>query len=382
MAGLYFHIPFCKQACHYCNFHFSTQLNHKSSVLEAMKKELELRAKDAPFTSLASIYFGGGSPSLVSPETLGSFLEFSKRYFSWESSIEITLEMNPDDVEEAYLKDLLIYGVNRISLGVQSFFDSDLKQMNRAHNAEQVWKALRLIQKYFTNYSLDLIYGIPGQTLADWKINVFNALEFEPPHISAYALTVEPKTVLAHQVAQKQIELLPEEEVKAQFDFLGTHLESLGYDHYESSNYGKPGFYSVNNTAYWQRKPYLGIGPSAHSYNGTDQRSWNVSNNHTYVKSLQDNRLAQDTEYLSQVDRYNETIMTGLRTQWGVSLEVIRESFGPTFETYLEDQAAKHLDLDYLFWDGDCLRVRKKAQFLVDGLAADLFLLNLDADES
>ncbi|MGC6478906.1 MAG: radical SAM family heme chaperone HemW [Flavobacteriaceae bacterium] len=381
MAGLYFHIPFCKQACHYCNFHFSTKQKNRTAVLTAMAQELSLRAPQANFTNLESIYFGGGSPSLLSPQAIGDFLQQSKGLFTWSPTIEITVELNPDDVSREYILALSDLGVNRVSLGVQSFFASDLELMNRAHNAQQVMDSLGLIQAHFKNFSIDLIYGIPGQSLADWELNLANALAFHPPHISAYALTVEPKTVLEHQVAQQQVILLAEEEVKAHFDGLVNILEAKGYDHYESSNFGKEGFYSVNNTAYWQRKPYVGIGPSAHSYNGTDNRSWNVSNNHSYVKALNQQKLAQEQEVLSTVDRYNEAVMTGLRTQWGVSLAFIAEHFGKKYAQYLEEQASKYLAMDNLYWDGDHLKVRKQARFLVDGLAADLFLINWEGEK-
>lgn len=381
-GGLYFHIPFCKQACHYCNFHFSTQLKHQGKVLEAMERELALRAPDAPFQGLASIYLGGGSPSVLPPEAIEDLLRQSQHFFEWDTEMEITVELNPDDVSEEYLQQLIAMGVNRVSLGVQSFLDTDLSQMNRAHNAQQAWVSLERIQKYFKNYSLDLIYGIPGQSLSDWQLNLENALTFDPPHLSAYALTVEPQTVLAQQVAQKKVLLLEEEEVKAHFDFLVDTLEAHSYAHYENSNFGKAGYFSVNNTAYWQGKPYLGIGPSAHSYNGSDRRSWNWSNNHRYVAALSRGELAQEEELLSPVDQYNETVMTGLRTQWGVSLQQIEQHLGKTYARYLEEQASKHLDLNYLYWDGDHLKVRKSARFLVDGLAADLFLLNLEDAQS
>ena len=376
MSGVYFHIPFCKQACHYCNFHFSTSLKHKAELMEALKKELSLRVNELPATPLNSIYFGGGTPSLLSPEEIGNLISSVRNHFTVNEQAEITLEMNPDDYYEGYFEQIKAVGVNRLSVGVQSFIPEELSAMNRAHNAEQALNVLERVQQYFANFSLDLIYGVPGSTIDSWEKNINTALSFQPSHISSYALTVEPKTVLAKQVNEQQVQLLPEEMTVQQFDYLVDTLIEKGYDHYELSSFAFPGFRSVNNTSYWQGRPYLGIGPSAHSYY-QNQRSWNVSNNKLYINKLNAGELPLEREQLTKIDRYNEFVMTGLRTAEGVALHDIQQQFGDKFAQLFEEQVEKHLMVQHLYWDGDVVKVTKKAKFLVDGIASDLFLLNL-----
>ena len=376
MAGIYFHIPFCKQACDYCNFHFSTQLKNKSAMLASMLKELALRKGELKDRKIESIYFGGGTPSLLSPEEIAKMIDAVNRLFYVVSSPEITLEMNPDDYASGYFSSLKAVGVNRLSIGVQSFYDDELKMMNRAHRSEQSHEVLKAAATHFENFSLDLIYGMPQSSLHSWTENLARALSYAPPHISSYALTVEPKTLLAHKVEKNQITLLEEEKVAAQFDRLVDVLEKAGYDHYELSNFGKPNHHSVNNSSYWKGEPYLGIGPSAHSFDG-NQRSWNASNNPKYIKSIQAEILPITRENLSQVDHYNEYIMTRLRTQEGVSLAEINAKFGDRYGALLEEMSQEGIENRFLFWDGDYLRVSRRGKFLVDGLASDLFLINL-----
>jgi len=376
MSGVYFHIPFCKQACHYCNFHFSTSLKHKAELMEALKKELSLRTNELPATPLNSIYFGGGTPSLLSPEEIGNLISSVRDHFTVNEQAEITLEMNPDDYYEGYFEQIKAVGVNRLSVGVQSFIPEELSAMNRAHSAEQAFSVLERVQQHFANFSLDLIFGVPGSTMESWEKNITTALSFQPSHISSYALTVEPKTVLAKQVHEQQVQLLPEEMTVQQFDYLVETLIEKGYDHYELSSFAFPGFRSVNNTSYWQGKPYLGIGPSAHSYY-QNQRSWNVSNNKLYINKLNAGELSLEREQLTKIDRYNEFVMTGLRTAEGVALHDIQLQFGDKFAQLFEEQVEKHLMVQHLYWDGDVVKVTKKAKFLVDGIASDLFLLNL-----
>ena len=376
MSGVYFHIPFCKQACHYCNFHFSTSLKYKAELMEALKKELSLRTNELPATALNSIYFGGGTPSLLSPEEIGNLISSVRDHFTVNEQAEITLEMNPDDYYEGYFEQIKVVGVNRLSVGVQSFIPEELSAMNRAHNAEQALNVLERVQQHFSNFSLDLIFGVPGSTMESWEKNISTALSFQPSHISSYALTVEPKTVLAKQVKEQQVQLLPEEMTVQQFDYLVETLTEKGYDHYELSSFAFPGFRSVNNTSYWQGKPYLGIGPSAHSYY-QNQRSWNLSNNKLYINKLNAGELPLEREQLTKIDRYNEFVMTGLRTAEGVALHDIQLQFGDKFAQLFEEQVEKHLMVQHLYWDGDVVKVTKKAKFLVDGIASDLFLLNL-----
>ncbi len=376
MAGIYFHIPFCKQACDYCNFHFSTQMKNKRELLLSMLKELDLRKDELRHHKIESIYFGGGTPSLLSPKEIAEFIEAVNQFFIVVPNPEISLEMNPDDYVSGYFSQLKTVGVNRLSIGVQSFFEEELNMMNRAHSVSQCHEVLKAATSHFENFSLDLIYGMPQSSLHSWTENLARALSYAPPHISSYALTVEPKTLLAHKVDKKDITLLEEEKVAEQFDRMVDVLEKAGYEHYELSNFGKPNFHSVNNSSYWKGEPYLGIGPSAHSFDG-DQRSWNVSNNPKYIKSINADTLPITRENLSLIDHYNEYIMTRLRTQAGVSLAEINSKFGVRYGALLEEMAQEGVQNRFLFWDGDFLRVSRQGKFLVDGLASDLFLINL-----
>ena len=376
MAAIYFHVPFCKQACHYCNFHFSTSLKHKNPVLDAMLSELKLRKEELVETEkINSIYFGGGTPSLLSSAEVSVLIHEVKRNFNVAVDAEITLEMNPDDDRPDYLEELKTIGVNRLSVGIQSFHEEELKLMNRAHNAQEAFDVLNRIQGLYDNFSLDLIFGLPNSTPESWQKNVEYTLQFNPTHISSYLLTVEPKTVLNHQIDNKQIEVLGEEDVLTQFNFLVDRLQAKGYDHYELSSFGKPGFRSVNNTAYWSEKPYLGIGPSAHSFNG-ETRSWNISNNAQYLKGISVGKPMIEREKLSIADRYNEYIMIGLRMQNGISLDYIEKNFGSDYKTLLKKGVQSQIASQVLYWDGDSLKVSRNVMMLVDGIASDLFKLN------
>ena len=376
MSGIYFHIPFCKQACHYCNFHFSTSLKHKAAVLAAMEKELHYYREAGWEGPLETLYFGGGTPSLLSIPELGRLIDLADQLYGLERGAEITLEANPDDLTPGKLQQLRTIQINRLSVGIQSFDPEELRWMNRAHTPRQALEALEGIARHFTNFSLDLIYGIPGSTLETWQANLERALGFRPPHISAYALTVEPRTALHAFIQQGRSPDVDEEAAREQFHHMVDSLEAKGYDHYEISNFGLPGFYSRNNTAYWRGKSYLGIGPAAHSFDGR-RRWWNPSHNLKYVKALEAGQLPGETEQLSQRDRYNETVMTGLRTRWGVSLRKVEEAFGAPYRTYLLGQAAPYLREQMLYLDDEVLYTARKARFLADGIASDLFMINL-----
>ena len=372
MSNLYFHYPFCKQACHYCNFHFSTNQKQVDQMWHSMQRELEIRFDEVK-VPLQSIYFGGGSPSLLPPDKIASLLDQVKSNHSIHDSLEITMEVNPDDVTREYLKEIKLAGVNRLSLGIQSFQEKDLQLMNRAHTVDHALNALEWVSDIFLNFSIDLIYGMPNSTLKEWEENLNKALEFNPPHISTYALTVEEKTALYHQVEKGEVLLVDEDEVKAQYDLMRNRLEELNFINYEFSNFGKEGFFSVNNQNYWNGRPYIGIGPSAHSYDGVSIRSWNVSNNHKYINSIEKGELDREEESLSKKDQYNEYIMTGLRKTEGLSLEYIELTYGKMYAAYFEAQVFRHLKERNFFWDGDFLKITPKAKFLTDGLAADLF---------
>lgn len=346
-------------------------------MLQSLIEEVALRKNELPDQPLHSIYFGGGTPSLLCPKEIGQLLDAVRKSFRFSSAIEITLEMNPDDYREGYFDAIKAVGVNRLSVGIQSFLEEELQQMNRAHTAQEAYKVLEEVKKNFDNFSLDLIYGMPGSSLESWQKNIDIALSFSPPHISSYALTVEENTALSYQVEKEQLTLLPEEIVAQQFDRLVNRLTEVGFDHYEFSNFSLPHYHSVNNSAYWQGKPYLGIGPSAHSFYA-NQRSWNIANNKKYIQGIQAKQPLIEREALSKIDQYNEFVMTGLRTEKGVALQDIKVRFGSKFAQLFEEQVEKHLTYKHLFWDGDTVKVSQKAKFLVDGIASDLFLLNLE----
>jgi putative oxygen-independent coproporphyrinogen III oxidase len=376
MAGIYIHIPFCKQACFYCDFHFSTSLKKKDELINALAKELELRKDEFKNITVETIYFGGGTPSLLSNEELKFIIDSVYKYYAVIKNPEITLEANPDDLSKDQIIQLSKSPINRLSIGIQSFFEADLKLMNRAHNAEEAKMCLEEATKYFENISLDLIFGIPGASNEQWLKNIEIALSYNVPHISSYALTVEPKTALASFIEKGIIDNVDDDVAHNQFHLLKDKLDDAGFIHYELSNFGKEGFFSKNNSAYWQGKSYLGIGPSAHSFNGK-QRGWNVRNNTKYIKALQQNELPIEIETLTLTDRYNEYIMTGLRTIWGVSLQKVEKDFGPVFKNYLIEEANIFINQHLLYIDDEHIRVTKKGQFLSDGIASELFKLNL-----
>jgi oxygen-independent coproporphyrinogen-3 oxidase len=375
MSGIYIHIPFCKQACHYCDFHFSTNLKKKDEMVLALVKEIEMRKNEFQNDIVETIYFGGGTPSILQIADLRFLIDAVYRNYKVVSTPEITVEANPDDLSEVRIIELSKNKVNRLSIGIQSFFEDDLKMMNRAHNVEEAKKCLEIATQYFNNISIDLIYGVPEMSNEKWLQNIETALSFGVPHISSYALTVEPKTAL-HSFIQKGIIPPPDDEVAQEhFQILVDKLSENGFIHYELSNLGKENYFSKNNSSYWLGKKYIGIGPSAHSYDGKN-RGWNVSNNSLYIKSIQENKLPIEIETLTKTDRYNEYIMTGLRTIWGVSLARIEQEFGKNYLDYLNQQAAKFIEDHLLFIDDNILRTTKKGKFLSDGIACDLFLLN------
>ncbi|WP_283642498.1 radical SAM family heme chaperone HemW [Croceibacter atlanticus] len=375
MSSIYIHIPFCKQACHYCDFHFSTSLKKKDELVNALKTELSLRKLELTNT-VECIYFGGGTPSLLSAEELNSLIETVYTNYNVSETPEITLEANPDDLTKDKIKELGKSKINRLSIGIQSFFEDDLKLMNRAHNAKEALQCIEFSKTEFDNISIDLIYGIPGMTTQKWKENLNIALQLDIPHISSYALTVEPNTALKRYIEKGVVPPVDDDLAKQHFDILVETLQQAGYSNYEFSNFGKQGYHSKNNTAYWTGKSYLGIGPSAHSYNGK-QRSWNINNNPKYIKSIQQGIIPNEVETLSVTDRYNEYVMTGLRTIWGISLSKIEKEFGLIFKTYVLQQAKNFIEDHLLFLDGDTIVVTKKGKFLSDGIASELFMLNL-----
>ncbi|WP_307445105.1 MULTISPECIES: radical SAM family heme chaperone HemW [Chryseobacterium] len=373
---IYIHIPFCKQKCSYCNFHFSTSMQLKEGMIAAMKKEIALRKGELQHKTLRSLYFGGGTPSVLSPDEINGLIDEVLKYFSFEKDIEITLEANPDDLDNNFLKALSKFPVNRLSIGTQSFFDADLKLMNRAHNASEAEGSIKRAQDYgFENLSIDLIYGSPTSGLEVWKENLKRTIALEVPHISSYALTVEPKTALENWIEKGKVSTPKEEEQNSEFYYLSSFLKDHGFDHYEISNFAKPGFYSRHNSAYWKYHEYLGIGPSAHSYNGFDKRSWNVAHNQHYIQKLSSGMLAKEEEILSEKDQFNEMIMIGLRTVWGIDLDQLKTKFSEALiENFNAGIRQKMLD-GILITENNHLKIPEEHWFMADGIASDLFMV-------
>jgi oxygen-independent coproporphyrinogen-3 oxidase len=350
-------------------------MKKKDDMVLAIAKEIQLRKNEFHGEIIETIYFGGGTPSVLTNAEILTLIETVYQNFEVSENPEITLETNPDDLSEERIIALSQTPINRLSIGVQSFFEEDLKLMNRAHNSAEAKRSLAVATQYFDNISVDLIYGIPGLTNEMWLENIETALSFGIPHISSYALTVEPKTAL-HKLIQTGKITAPKDDVAQEhFEILVKTLTEKGFIHYELSNFGKPDYFSQNNSSYWLGKKYLGIGPSAHSFDGKS-RSWNVSNNMLYLKSILDNKVPLEVEILSEQDRYNEYVMTGLRTIWGVSLERIEKEFGADYLTYLLQQANKFIADGLLSIDENVMTTTAKGKFLADGIASDLFKIN------
>lgn len=375
MSGIYIHIPFCKQACHYCDFHFSTSMKKKEEMVLALAKEIVIRKSEFENETVETIYFGGGTPSVLENSELQFLIDTVYKNYKVAQNPEITLEANPDDLSKERIFELYKSPINRLSIGIQSFFEEDLKMMNRAHNSAEAKNCLAEATKYFDNISLDLIYGIPGMSDEMWQQNIETALSFGIPHISSYALTVEPKTALNKLIQTGKIAAPQDEAASNHFMILVEILQKNGFIHYELSNFGKENYFSKNNSAYWLGKKYIGIGPSAHSYDGK-KRGWNIANNSLYLKSIQNNDLPLESEILTTSDRYNEYIMTGLRTIWGVSLDKIENEFGVEYLDYLKKQSEKFLNDDLLSIENNILKPTAKGKFLTDGIASDLFYLD------
>ena len=352
-------------------------MKKKDEMVLALAKEIELRKNESQNETIETIYFGGGTPSVLTIDDIRFLIDTVYKQYKVVENPEITLEANPDDLDEETILHYANSPINRLSIGVQSFFEDDLKLMNRAHNSAEAKKCLEFATQHFDNISIDLIYGMPNMSNEKWLQNIETALSFNIPHISSYALTVEPKTALHKMIKSGSIPTLDDDLAQQHFHILIDTLQEKGFVHYELSNFGKPDYFSKNNTAYWLGKKYIGIGPSAHSYNGKS-RSWNIANNSLYLKEIAENKLPSETETLSKTDQYNEYIMTGLRTIWGISLERIENEFGTKYLDYLHQQAKKYLLDNLLEIENSVLKTTKKGKFLSDGIASDLFLLNLE----
>lgn len=368
MAGIYIHIPFCKQACYYCNFHFSTSMRYKNDLLNALLKETGLRETYLENETVETLYFGGGTPSLLKIEDLRSQIDKITSHYTVSKNAEITIEVNPDDISEEKLIGWKKIGVNRLSIGVQSFFDEDLEWMNRAHDSKQAVSSLQLAVQYFNNITIDLIYGTPQMTIERWQQNVETAFSFKIPHLSCYALSVEQKTPLFKMIREHRSADVDPEKQSEQFLFLMQWMEKAGYEHYEISNFAKPGFRSRHNSSYWQGKKYLGIGPSAHSFNGTS-RQWNIANNTVYIDSINKGSIPFEKEELNATQRLNEYIMTSLRTMEGLDLDKVDEAVS----SKLQATSKKYIDNGLMKLTDGHLILTNEGKFLADGIAAALF---------
>lgn len=374
MAGIYIHIPFCKQSCHYCDFYFSTSLQNKDVFLSALKKEIVLQKTYLNNEEISTIYLGGGTPSLLSQKELLEIFDCLKENFQINKDVEITLEANPDDLTEEKIKELKTTSINRLSIGIQSFYDEDLKLMNRAHNSEEALKAVKFAQENgFKNITIDLIYGIPTLTHHHWRNNLQIAFALNIKHISAYCLTVEPKTTLAHQIKLGILKNVDEQHSSEQFEIMLEAMHNSGFIQYEISNFCKDGAFSKHNSNYWLKEKYLGLGPSAHSYDGKS-RQWNISNNALYIRSLEKGELNFEKEELTINQCYNEYVLTSLRTVWGLSLMRIENDFGKEHLEYCLMEVEKYIQSEDVLSEENKLYLSDKGKLIADKIASDLFL--------
>lgn len=364
MTGLYLHIPFCRKACTYCDFHFSTLLKSVPDVIECMQQELMDRMG---VSSFSTIYFGGGTPSLLDADDIKTFIHAVET----QDNPEITIEVNPDDVTERKLEEWREAGINRLSVGIQSFSDRQLSRLGRAHSSAQALNSLKAIRNAgFESWTMDLMYGLPDMDMRGWKRNIDTAFEFDPPHISAYCLNVEEGTVLDHQVRKGQVSIPDEDAQVEQLELLRSSADEHGYIHYEVSNFAKEGNLAQHNSNYWRRYPYLGIGPSAHSFDGKNRR-WNIPNNGVYVRSIRKNECFWEEEQLNDTAVFNEMVMTGLRTIWGVPINDLPIALKPEQIELIQHYDSRGL----LVLDDERLVLTSEGRLLADRIASDLFLV-------
>jgi len=374
MPGIYLHIPFCKKACHYCDFHFSTTPHYKDEILKAIRSEISLRKDYLGNEKIETIYFGGGTPSLLSADELQLLiLEITDNY-DVSSSAEITLEANPDDLSPQKVRELRQTPINRFSIGIQSFFEDDLKWMNRAHTAREAHSAVKRVQDAgFENITTDLIYGFPLLSDEKWEYNIHQLIELQVPHISSYSMTVEPATALSHFIKTGKQKPMDENQSAAQFIVLMDLLQEAGFEHYEISNFAKPGMYSRHNSNYWEGVKYLGIGPSAHSYNG-ESRQWNISNNMKYTEAIEMKKIPAEHEILELKDRVNEYIMTSLRTSKGMDLEKISKNFGSDYATEIRGGLEPLIDKNWIIDKDQVIILTREGKLFADHIASELFI--------
>ncbi|MDP1726684.1 MAG: radical SAM family heme chaperone HemW [Bacteroidota bacterium] len=374
MAGIYIHIPFCKQACHYCNFHFSTLLKYKEKLVWAIGKEISLRKSFLENHKIETVYFGGGTPSILNEGELFSLIDSLNQSFDLSGVKEFTFEANPDDLSPEYLAVLAKTPINRLSIGVQSFFDEHLVWMNRAHKSREAIACIKRAQDLgLENISVDLIYGIPLLSNQQWEENLQHIIDLDIKHVSAYCLTVEPKTALAKMIDSKTVPNINEEQAGIQFDMLMKQMKHQGFEHYEISNFAKPGNFAIHNTNYWHGKHYLGLGPGAHSFKG-NQRSWNISNNQLYVQGIESFEPKIETETLKENELYNEYIMTSLRTQWGCDRSLVQTKFGSAFLKNLDQELKNEMLNGRVQLINNAYVLTATGKFFADGIASSAFI--------
>lgn len=375
MSGIYLHIPFCRKRCYYCDFFKSTDLSQKTRLLDGLKKELGKRVCEFSSEEINTIYFGGGTPSVLTIEELKDLLNTIQQYYKVAENAEITMEANPDDLTQAMLSKLKQIGFNRLSMGVQSFSEADLKLMNRRHSVLQAIQSVKWAKDAgFSNISIDLIYGLPNQTIEEWERNVRSAVNLDVEHISAYNLTYHKGTVFYEQLKKGILKELPDELSLEQFEILIRILTETGFEHYEISNFCKPGLYSKHNSSYWKSKKYLGIGPSAHSYDLVSRR-WNVSSISKYLDGLENDKLYYEAEILTEQDRYNDFIITGLRTIWGVSEEFIQASFPSRYFLHFQKLKERYLLSGHILYAVDKVYISPEGLFISDKIMADFMIV-------
>ncbi|PKQ63619.1 hypothetical protein BZG02_09405 [Labilibaculum filiforme] len=373
MSGVYFHIPFCRQLCHYCAFHKSISLQAKEDMLECLKLELKLRKDYLGDNSLTTIYFGGGTPSVYQANEIESLIEEVAKYFIIEPNAEITLEANPDDLTEKYLQELAKTRVNRLSVGIQSFHDEDLILMNRRHTGKEAFDAIRRAQAFgFDNISVDQIYGVPGLTMEKWKEKLELVFDLNVQHISSYHLMFDPNTIFTKKLEKGQLVEMDEEDSFEQFNYLIDVARKHGFVHYEISNFSKEGYISEHNSSYWKQKKYLGIGPSAHSYN-LEQREWNIANNYKYITAIRNNESFSEKEDLSEYDRFNDFVLTSLRTYWGMDLELVRTDFGEKLYQHCILKTKKYLSSEHIRQEKNSIILNDKGVFVSNDIMSDFF---------
>lgn len=374
MAGIYIHIPFCKQACFYCNFHFSTSLQYTNEFVQSLVKEIELKKKKLNSSPISTLYFGGGTPSILSKIEFKEVINKLNESIDLSQLIEFTIEVNPDDITKDKLEFWLENGVNRLSIGTQSFRESDLKLMNRAHSGIEAFKSIQLAQEAgFSNISIDLIYGIPGLKNTNWIENLERAVSLNIPHVSSYCLTVEEKTALAHLIKTQKIQIPDEELASEQFLIMIDYLEKHGIHQYEISNFSKIGMESKHNKSYWSGEIYHGLGPGAHSFNG-ENRYWNISNNQQYFKSIEQGIIPEEIETLSLENKFNELIMTSLRTREGIEMKRMEKLFSTDIITAFEKNISKWVNSGKIIKLENQYLLSKEGRFFADGIASDLFI--------